>query len=103
MQTIEAQKLMQEYQIIATKHAYKKAKERFSWKPKALNRMMVKAFLVGITRNNTKSILKKFIAKKCFNHKNCNNIRIYGQNIYFFCGRKLITLYRLSNNLIKCL
>lgn len=103
MQTTEAQELMKEHQIIATKHAYERAKERFSWKPKALNRMMVKAFWVGMTRDDAKGMLRKFISEKCFNHEDCNNIRIYGQNIYFFCGRKLITLYRLSNSLIKCL
>lgn len=84
-----------------TDHAYKKAKERLSWKSKVLDKMAQKAFDEGIHHKDTKGTLNKYITKLWFRYKSCNNVRIYGENIYFFCGQKLITLYRLDRKLIK--
>ena len=86
---------------IATEHAYVKAKERMKWKPKVLDKMKQKAFNEGIQHKDTKGTLKKYITKIWFRYKFCNNIRIYGENIYFFCYQKLITLYRLNSKLLK--
>ena len=86
---------------IATEHAYEKAKERMKWKPKVLDKMMQKAFDEGIQHKDTKGTLKKCITKLWFRYKFCNNVRIYGENIYFFCDQKLITVYRLDNKLTK--
>jgi len=86
---------------IVTEHAYEKAKERLNWKGKVLDKMAQKAFDKGIQHKDTKGTLKKYITKLWFNYKHCNNVRIYGENIYFFCGEKLITLYRLDTKLIK--
>lgn len=89
--------------LISTDHAYKRAKERLGWNKKVLDKMRDKAFETGITHKETKSNLKKYISGLWKDHKFCNNVRIYGENIYFFAGETLITLYRLPNNLIKYL
>lgn len=86
---------------IATEHAYEKAKERLGWKRKVLDKMMVKAFDEGIKHSDTKGSLNKYITKLWFKYRTANNIRIYGENVYFFCGETLITLYRLDNKMIK--
>lgn len=93
---------------IATNHAYKRAKERLSWKKSALNRMMKRAFVKGIKHSDTKGQLNKYITDKYlnglyFNKKPANNPRIYGENIYFFNDNLLITVYRLPNKVIKLL
>ncbi len=85
----------------ATNHAYKRAKERLKWKPKVLDRMMVIAFNKGIKHSDTKGNLNKYITNLWSNNKSCNNIRIYGENVYFFCKKKMITIYRLNNKIIK--
>jgi hypothetical protein len=87
--------------ILITEHAYDRAKERLSWKPKALDKMAEKAFSEGIQHKDTKGSLHKYITKLWFQYRNANNIRIYGENVYFFIGNKLITLYQLPNNLRK--
>jgi hypothetical protein len=86
---------------IATKHAYKRAKKRFSWNASALDRMMDRAFYGGITHKDVKGQLNKYICDLWLKHRFCNNVRIYGEDVYFFCDNRLITLYRLDNKLIK--
>ena len=86
---------------IATEHAYNRAKERLNWKAKVLDKMMQKAYEEGIQHKDTKGSLKRYITKLWFKYKFCNNVRIYGENIYFFCDQKLITLYRLDQKMIK--
>lgn len=85
--------------VLITKHAYKRAKERLGWKKKPLDKMAEKAYREGITHKKTKGLLRKYITKQWFMHKKINNPRIYGENIYFFCDNKLITLYQLPTNL----
>lgn len=84
-----------------TEHAYERAKERLGWKHDVLDKMAKKALTEGIQHKETKGTLHKYITKLWFEYKHCNNIRIYGENIYFFCDNKLITLYRLDQKLIK--
>ena len=87
--------------ITATQHAYDRARERFSWKPKTLDRMMEKAFESGVKHKDTKSALGKHISRLRKKYPFCNNVRIYGEDIYFFSGHKLITLYRLEQDFLK--
>ena len=62
--------------------------------------MMVKAFDEGIKHSDAKGKFKRYITSLWFKHKTANNIRIYGENIYFFCDNRLVTIYRLDNKLI---
>lgn len=86
---------------VATKHAYERAKERFNWRSDVLDKMMDKAYNQGVKHKDTKGSLNRYITKIWFNYNHCNNVRIYGENIYFFCDKKLITLYRLERKMIK--
>jgi len=86
---------------IATKHAYRRAKERLGWNKSALRGQMVKAFYHGAAHKDVKSKLRKYVDKLWLKSKNCNNIRIYGENLYLFNNEILITVYRLDNKLIK--
>jgi len=88
-------------EIIITKHAYKRAKERLSWKKKTLNRMATKAYAEGVTHRSAKGHLKGYIGKLFIQHKTANNIRVYGQDVYLFNAICLITIFRIPNNLLK--
>ena len=92
---------MTKVEYFATDHAYKRAKQRFHWKKNTLDRMIKKAFMEGIKHSDTKGSLKKYINSLWFKYKFVNNVRIYGENIYFFKDTLLITLYRVENKLIK--
>lgn len=87
--------------FVVTQHAYDRAKERFKWKPKVLDRMVVKVFEEGIHHKDTKGTLMRHITNLRKKYPFCNNVRIYGEDIYFFSGHTLITLYRLDQGLLK--
>jgi hypothetical protein len=82
-----------------TQHAIERAKKRFRWKPKTLDRMAEKALQEGIKHCDTKSHLKKYISRKWDLYKSCNNTRIHGEVIFFFHNNRLITLYSTVKNL----
>ncbi len=86
-----------------TEHAYERAKERLSWRRKTLNRMAKKAFYGGLKHKDTKGKLNKYISNLYLQYRTANNIRIYGENVYFFTDCHLITLYRMPQELIKYL
>lgn len=88
-------------EVTATNHAYERGKERFGWSEKVLVKMMKKAFNDGIQHKNTKGTLQRYITKLWFDYKHCNNVRIYGEVIFFFSDKKLITLYHLDPKLRK--
>ena len=87
--------------IVITNHAYKRAKGRFSLSKISLVRLAQTAFLDGIHPEKTKGPLKKFIQEKMEKYSDSNNIRVYGENVFIFIDNRLITLYRLPNELVK--
>ena len=89
--------------IKITKHAYLRAKERLSLNSKSLDRLSERAFYVGIRHSQTKGYLKKYITKLWFDHLKANNIRLYGENVFFFVDKTLITVYQLPSDLKKYL
>lgn len=88
-------------EIIITRHAYKRAKERLRWKKSVLRRMAQVAFEEGFTHAETKGQLRGFLDKVWLNYKVCNNIRIYGEHVYIFADNRLVTIYRVQTKLIK--
>lgn len=89
--------------IQITNHAYDMGKKRLSLNKKALARHAETAFSAGIEHSDVKGLLRKFIDKKYLSHKSANNIRIYGEVIYFFVSDKLVTLYQVPTPLKKYL
>lgn len=87
--------------VIITNHAYERAKERLRWKSNTVDKMAEIALKNGIKHTDTKGMLNKYITKLWFRYKHANNIRIYGENIFFFNNNILVTLYQLPNELRK--
>lgn len=84
-----------------TDHAYDRAKDRFRWKKKTIERMAKRALENGMSHKDTKGSLRKYFSGLWDKNKSANNIRIYGENVYLFSGVTLITLYRIPGSLIK--
>mgnify|MGYP000221093441 CR=1 FL=1 len=90
---------MNEVVIVITDHAYKRAKERLKWKKAALDRMAEKAYQDGLTHKDVKGRIKAYLNDVYQKNKRINNIRVHGENIFLFTGSKLLTIYRLPNDL----
>lgn len=63
--------------------------------------MAQKAFNEGITHKQTKGRLHKWVTSLFFKNCNANNIRLYGDNAYIFCGETLVTVIPIPNNIKK--
>lgn len=89
--------------IEITKHAYERADERLSLDKMAFARLALKAYCEGFTHSDAKSQLKKYLDMLWFKHNKANNVRLYGENIFFFKNNVLITVYQLPYPLRKYL
>lgn len=77
-----------------TAHAKKRLKERCGVTKNSALKMAERAFTKGIAFENASTELKKYISSVYLCHgKMCNNIRIYGNMVYIFDNRTLITVY----------
>lgn len=84
-----------------SEHAKVRLKERCGFNKKASQRMVQKAFEEGITHGQTKGCLNKWVTSLYFRNKNANNIRLYGDKAYIFCGEKLVTVIQIPQNLVR--
>lgn len=82
-------------------HTRQRMKERCGFNRKAQGRMAEKAFNEGITHKQTKGRLHKWVTSLFFKNCNANNIRLYGNNAYIFCGETLVTVIPIPNNIKK--
>lgn len=80
-------------------HARQRMKERCGFNRDAQERMAQKAFRYGITHKQTKGRLHKWVTSLFFKNTNANNIRLYGDNAYIFCGETLVTVISIPGNL----
>ncbi len=87
--------------IIVTDHAYERAKERLSMNRTSFLRLAEKAYQLGSGRNEAVGNLKKFIQMRFAIHMKANNIKLYGENVFFFSKNVLITVYEVPRNLRK--
>lgn len=85
--------------IEVSRHAEKRLHERCGINHKSAQRIAEKAFEYGIQHSETKGNLKKWVTSLYFNNKNANNIRLYGDKAYIFCGNVLVTVLQIPSNL----
>jgi len=88
--------------VAVTAHAKKRLKERCGINKKSAVRMAERAFTEGISFYNAGELLQKYISSVYLRHnKMCNNLRIYGNTVYVFDNRTLITVYQIPQNILK--
>lgn len=86
--------------VAVTTHAKKRLKERCGINKQCAHRMAEKAFKEGISFDNAGELLQKYISSVYLKHdKMCNNLRIYGNTVYVFDNRTLITVYAIPKNI----
>ncbi len=84
-----------------SKHAEKRLKERCGMGKKTSRRMARKVFKEGIRHSQTKGRLNKWVTRLYFKNQKANNIRLYGDKAYIFCGETLVTVIQIPVGLMK--
>ena len=90
---------MNEINVVVTEHAYTRAKERLKWKKATLDRMADKAYKEGLSHKEANGRIKHYLNGIYYNDTRLNNIRVHGENVFLFNGSRLVTIYRLPNDL----
>lgn len=87
--------------VSVTSHAKRRLKERCGVSKNSAMNMAERAFNKGISFENASTDLKKYISSVYIRHEKIgDNIRIYGNMVYVFDNRTLITVYPIPGNLI---
>lgn len=84
-----------------SRHAAARLKERCGLNKKACERMAQKAFDEGIRHSQTKGRLNKWVTGLYFRNESANNIRLYGDKAYIFCGDLLVTVIQIPVGLMR--
>lgn len=82
-------------EVIVTKHAKKRVKERVGISKKLVEKNAEKALKFGIKHSDTTGRLNRYFSHLYFVNKNANNVRIYNKKVYIFCDERLITVFDL--------
>lgn len=77
-----------------TDHAIARAKDRFKMKPNTLQRLANKALTKGVDCFDMKDDVGFFLQKSC---KVGQSMRVYGDKVFVFGGRHLVTVYSLHS------
>ena len=84
-----------------SKHAKDRMKERCGLNKQASDRIASIAYEKGVKHDETKGRLNKWVTGLFFKNRKANNIRLYGDKAYIFCGEVLVTVIQIPNNLMK--
>lgn len=87
--------------VHVTDHAHKRSKQRLGLNAEAADRMAMKAWLAGLQHHDTTGALNRYLSKLYWQHKNANNVRLYGEHVYVFCHQTLVTILTLPNRFKK--
>ena len=88
--------------VIVTKHAEKRIRERQGLNKKACERMAKMAYEKGLIHEDKKGTLNKYLIHKENVHKTATKDRvakIYGEYLYIFDGNTLITTFGVPNEI----
>lgn len=87
--------------VATTRHGRKRLRKRVGIPEKAAIKMARRAFQRGITHSEACGPLKLFLNNLWLSQRNCNNMRIYGDNVYMFAGETLVTVITVPCDLRK--
>jgi hypothetical protein len=85
--------------VIITDHAHDRMKERLGLPKRAHQAAAERAYVYGRHHSDAKGRLKRFLDGRWLDHRTANNVRIYGEHIYFFRDSTLITVYEVPKSL----
>lgn len=88
--------------INITTHGKKRIKKRCGVNMKSAQRIANIAFENGLSRFDISGCFRKYIDHLYFSYgKQANNIRVYGDKVYIFCERVLVTVLDLPHRYRK--
>lgn len=87
--------------MILTHHSIERGQERAGLCPEAFHKLAGKAFHEGIRHKDTAGALHRYLTALYKAERKANNIRIYGEFVYLFCGEVLVTVLHLPNEFKK--
>lgn len=85
--------------ISVTNHAAKRFKQRMGLPKKACQRHAETAYEHGATHGEVRGSLKRYMDKLYLQHRTATDIRAYGEQLYLFAGRRLITLFPIPKRM----
>lgn len=83
--------------VHVTKHATKRGRERLGLQKQSVERNAERAYSCGLQHRETTGSLRRYLDSVYLKYKTANAIRIYGDHVYIFNGKKLITVFYLPN------
>ena len=79
-------------ELVITKHAYTRLKERNGWSKRAANRMIQKVYQNGLRPNQVKGYLKEWVNNKAGYSKEGEEFILFGEKLYIFSGNTMLTV-----------
>lgn len=86
-------------EILVSRHADSRLKERLGLPKSARKRMAQRAFEQGWKHSEARGKLKRYMDHCWLSHKNCENVRIYGEHLWLFSGPMLVTVFEIPKNM----
>ena len=88
-----------ESEVIVTKHAEKRIRQRLGINKKSTEKAAEKALQLGVTHSETKGNLHRYLDGIFLLNYKPTNMRVYNHAVYLFRDTKLITVLPLPKNL----
>lgn len=79
-------------ELVITKHAYIRMKERNGWNRKTAKRMVSKIYNDGMRPNQVKGYLKSWVNTKYENRNEGDEYILFGNKLYIFNEMTLLTV-----------
>lgn len=80
-------------ELVITKHAYTRMKERNGWNKKAATRMVSRIYSDGVRPEQVKGYLKKWVNTKYEYMNDGDEYVLFGDKLYIFNGMTMLTVF----------
>ena len=84
-----------------TRHASKRMRERVGIPKKAVQRTAQLALDYGYRHSQTRGKLNEFLNKVYLQQGTANNMRVFGDKVYVFCGNTLVTVLQIPQDIAR--
>ncbi len=79
-------------EVVITKHAYSRLKERNGWNKKASDRMIPKVYVNGLRPEQVKGYLKNWVITKYEYSNERDEYVLFGDKLYIFNNKTMLTV-----------
>jgi len=83
--------------VKVTSHGTARTRQRCGIKKKSVQRIAAIAFKKGISIKDTTGSLNRYLQYLYHYNETADNIRIYGDKVYIFCGNVLVTVLNVPH------